>query len=162
MQKDRQAVRRRSDVELEPVAASDPESGLHGRERVLRGGPPIATVRQPERARGPIADRPIHVTRIAYRDASPFLRNAPSELLIEAGDDRSPRTSATREILAFESPFKRELVAFHDAATGGPEPPTSGADGLRDVALCQSIVRASRIGGPVTRPSEIAGASVAR
>jgi predicted dehydrogenase len=99
--------------------------------------------------------------RVTLAFPSPFLRNAPSELLIEAGDDSSPRTSSTREILAFESPFKSELVAFHDAATGGPEPPTSGADGLRDVALCQSIVRASRTCAPVIRPSEIAGPSVA-
>jgi predicted dehydrogenase len=99
--------------------------------------------------------------RVTLAFPSPFLRNAPTELEIEAGDDGSPGSSSTHETLTFESPFKRELIAFHDAATGGAEPATGGADGLRDVVLCQSIIRASQTGRPVARPSAIPEPSVA-
>lgn len=91
--------------------------------------------------------------RINLAFPSPYLRNVPTLLQTEEGDPDSPGSRATDEITAFESSFRRELVAFHDAATGRNEPPTSGRDSLRDVALCQSIIEAFRTGRSVKQPS---------
>ena len=44
------------------------------------------------------------------------------------------------EVTSYESGFKSELVAFHAAVTGGETPPTDGADGARDIAVCQAII----------------------
>jgi predicted dehydrogenase len=91
--------------------------------------------------------------RVTLSFPSPFLRNDPSILEIEDGDPDSPHSRSAQEITSFDSPFKRELIAFHDAVTGGAQPPTSGLDGLRDIALCEAIVEAFRTGAPVLDPS---------
>jgi predicted dehydrogenase len=56
-------------------------------------------------------------------------------------------------IVSYEEAFKRELEEFHAAIVDGREPRTGGEDGLRDVALCRSIVTAHASGGPVEWPS---------
>jgi predicted dehydrogenase len=93
--------------------------------------------------------------RVSIGFPSPYLRNVPTLLQTEEGDPDSPGSRATDEIIAFESSFRRELIAFHEAATGGVEPPTNGRDSLRDVALCQSIIECFRSGRPIDRPSEL-------
>jgi predicted dehydrogenase len=62
---------------------------------------------------------------------SPFLRNAPTKLVLASGE---------APVGSFEEAFKRELVEFHTCIVEGREPKTDGADGLADVALCQAIV----------------------
>jgi predicted dehydrogenase len=85
---------------------------------------------------------------------SPFLRNEPTLIRIEDGQAGTTSSRATEEITSYESAFKRELVAFHEAITAGAPPVTAGADVVRDIALCQSIIAAHLSGGPVERPSD--------
>jgi len=91
--------------------------------------------------------------RLRLTFPSPFLRNEPATLEIEDGAASSGRSWRTEEIVSYESGFKRELEAFHDWIAGGQEPVTAGADGLRDIALCQAIVDSHHRGGPVDDPT---------
>jgi predicted dehydrogenase len=91
--------------------------------------------------------------RVSLSFPSPFLRSEPSLLQIESGAPGSACSRVSEEITSFESPFKRELIAFHEAITGGSKPATPGQDGLRDIALCQSIIEAFRTRGPIDNPS---------
>jgi predicted dehydrogenase len=74
---------------------------------------------------------------------SPFLRSAPTRLVVEGGVPGSSESFAREEVVSYEEAFKRELVEFHDAIVGGREPRTSGVDGLRDLELCERIARAA-------------------
>ena len=91
--------------------------------------------------------------RVTLAFPSPFLRSEPSMLEIEEGDAGSTRARVSQEVTSFESGFKRELLAFHRAATEGTHPVTSGLDGLRDIALCQAIVACHRFGRPIEHPT---------
>jgi predicted dehydrogenase len=72
---------------------------------------------------------------------SPFLRSAPVELVLEGGSQESPRSWRTVETISFQSAFKRELLEFYGCVIDDREPRTSAEDGVRDVALCQAIIR---------------------
>lgn len=93
--------------------------------------------------------------RVTLAFPSPFLRSEPSMLEIEEGDTRSARARVSQEVTSYESGFKRELMAFHVAATGGTPPVTTGVDGMRDIALCQAIVACHRSGRPIEHPTRI-------
>jgi predicted dehydrogenase len=84
---------------------------------------------------------------------SPFLRNEATVLEIESGDPGGAQSSQAREVTSFESGFKHELIAFHDAVVAGTRPPTTGADTRRDIALCQAIIECGRTGRPIDRPT---------
>lgn len=86
---------------------------------------------------------------------SPFLRSAVTTLVIEEGSPGTAASSRREHIESYEEAFKRELVEFHAAIVEGRPPRTSGADALRDVALCQAIVTAHLEGRPIDDPSEI-------
>ena len=79
--------------------------------------------------------------RAALVFPSPFLRSAPVELVLEGGSLESSRSWRTVETVSFESAFKRELVEFYACITENREPRTTAEDGVRDVALCQAIIR---------------------
>jgi predicted dehydrogenase len=97
--------------------------------------------------------------RLTLSFPSPFLRSMPTMLISETGEAKSPRSSRTEEITSFSESFKEELIHFHDCATNGREPVTSGRDTLHDIALCEAIVSVHRTRTPRERPSEpIAGA----
>jgi predicted dehydrogenase len=89
--------------------------------------------------------------RLAF--PSPFLRNEAAVLEIEGGDAASARSWCTQEVVSYESGFKRELATFHECAVSGATPPTSGRDGLADIALCQAIIECHRRQAPVDEPS---------
>ncbi|TME87453.1 MAG: Gfo/Idh/MocA family oxidoreductase [Chloroflexi bacterium] len=72
---------------------------------------------------------------------SPFLRGAPVELVLEGGSQEGPRSWRTVETISFESAFKRELLEFYGCITQDREPRTTAEDAVRDVALCQAIIR---------------------
>jgi predicted dehydrogenase len=72
---------------------------------------------------------------------SPFLRNMPTELVLEGGSMDTARAWRTAERVSYESGFKRELVEFYDCVTEGRAPRTTAEDAVRDVALCQSIIK---------------------
>lgn len=75
---------------------------------------------------------------------SPFLRNMPTELVLEGGSSETSRSWRTTERASYESAFKRELLEFHECVTKNRAPRTTADDALRDVALCQAIIAASR------------------
>ena len=91
--------------------------------------------------------------RLTLTFPSPFLRSEPTLLYVEDGEPGTARSRVSEEITSYESSFKRELVAFHEAVTVGTVPATPGTDGLRDIALCQSIVESFRSRAPIEKPS---------
>ncbi len=99
--------------------------------------------------------------RLSLTFPSPFLRNAPAVLAITDGAAGTSRSWRTEETVSYESGFKRELEAFYDSVVTGTPPPTSGADGLRDITLCQSIIDSYHRGAPVDDPAGVAGTRTA-
>ena len=89
--------------------------------------------------------------RLRLSFPSPFLRNAPTELVMEGGAVGGPRSWATREIVAYEEAFKLELIEFADSIAQQRAPRTTAADGLADVELCVEIIRAMGSPGPARR-----------
>ena len=85
---------------------------------------------------------------------SPFLRNAPTRLVLEGGVARTAEAWREERDVSYHEAFKLELVELHEAITEGRPPRTDGRDGLRDLALCQSIARAFLDGRPVPFPSD--------
>jgi predicted dehydrogenase len=84
---------------------------------------------------------------------SPLLRNEPTRLVLEDGEPGGVASRRSERIVSYEEAFKRELEEFAAAIAEGREPRTGGEDGLRDVALCRSIVQAHAGGGPIEWPS---------
>jgi predicted dehydrogenase len=95
-------------------------------------------------------------TRASLRFPSPFLRSEPTQLVREGGEPGTPAAWRTVETISYEEAFKRELVEFHAAVTEGRAPRTDGEDALRDVVLCQAIVRAHAQGRAVAAPTAVA------
>ncbi len=93
--------------------------------------------------------------RVRLTFPSPFLRDEPAILDIEDGASGSARSWRTCEVVGYDSGFKRELIAFHDSIVNGSAPVTSGADAVRDIALCQSLVRCFRDGVRVDDPAGV-------
>jgi predicted dehydrogenase len=89
--------------------------------------------------------------RLRLTFPSPFLRNEPAALEIEAGS--TGRSWRTEEIAGYESGFKRELVAFHEAIVTGRVPDTPGTDGLHDIMLCQAIIDSHHRSASVDHPT---------
>lgn len=86
---------------------------------------------------------------------SPFLRSAPTNLLIEDGVAGSPASSRTEWISGYDEAFRRELLELHAAITEGRQPRTTATEALGDIALCQAIVEAHVAGRAVDRPTAI-------
>ena len=84
---------------------------------------------------------------------SPLLRNEPTRLVLEDGEPGGVASRRSERIVSYEEAFKRELEEFAAAIAERREPRTGGEDGLRDVALCRSIIVAHATGGPVEWPS---------
>jgi predicted dehydrogenase len=91
--------------------------------------------------------------RLRLTFPSPFLRNEPATLEIEDGIAGSARSRRSTETVGYESGFRRELQAFHDCIVTGSQPVTSGADGNRDIALCQALIECFRLGTPIDDPA---------
>lgn len=85
---------------------------------------------------------------------SPYLRNAPASLVVEGGSPDSAASWRREEVTSYESGFKRELVAFHDAVVNAAPVPTDGVDGARDIALCQAIIRCVQTRAPIESPTQ--------
>ncbi len=93
--------------------------------------------------------------RLTLTFPSPFLRSAPTLLTTEAGDAEGARAWSTAETASYAESFKEELLHFHSCVSDGRQPLTSGADALRDIALCQSIIGAHRDRMPRDKPTAI-------
>lgn len=85
--------------------------------------------------------------RVTISFPSPYLRNAPTPLLVEGQDAVS--TWQREEITSFDEAFRRELVHFHDAVVNGAPVLTDARDARRDIELSVAIVRAAVTGAPV-------------
>jgi len=81
----------------------------------------------------------------------------PALLETTSGEAGGPFSVLSREIVSYEEAFKLELIEFHRAAVGKADPLTSGLDGLRDVALCQSVVASARSAQAMPDPTDAAG-----
>jgi predicted dehydrogenase len=79
--------------------------------------------------------------RLTLELPSPFLRSAPSRLIVEGGEPGTARSWRREEIVSYEEAFKRELIEFSECITSGREPRTSGLDGLGDMRLCEAVAR---------------------
>jgi predicted dehydrogenase len=90
--------------------------------------------------------------RLRLTFPSPFLRNEPARLEIEDGTAGSAHARRSTETVGYESGFRNELLAFHESIVTGKQPVTAGADGNRDIALCQALVECFSSGKPVENP----------
>ncbi len=93
--------------------------------------------------------------RLTLSFPSPFLRSMPTMLTTEAGDADSPRAWHTKETSSYAESFRQELLHFHDCVTTGRTPLTSGADAVRDIALCQAVIAAHRSRAPQDMPTAV-------
>ncbi|WP_158806606.1 MULTISPECIES: Gfo/Idh/MocA family protein [unclassified Acidisoma] len=91
--------------------------------------------------------------RLTLSFPSPFVRNLPTLLSIEGGEPVSGRAWRSEETTSFTESFKNELIHFHECATTGRAPTTSGEDALRDIALCGAIIEAHRTRVPRDSPT---------
>jgi predicted dehydrogenase len=80
--------------------------------------------------------------RLTLKLPSPFLRSAPSRLVVEGGEPGAIHSWEREEVVSYEEAFKRELEEFADCIATGREPRTSGYDGMADLALCEAVARA--------------------
>jgi predicted dehydrogenase len=92
--------------------------------------------------------------RVRLAFPSPYLRDTPAVLSSETGVPGGPMTTAV-DVVSYISPFRLELEAWHAAITEGVAPLTTGLDGARDVALCQSVVACLTAGQPVDLPTAL-------
>ncbi len=76
--------------------------------------------------------------------------------MLEGGEPGTPSAWQREEVRSYEEAFARELVELHACVVEDREPRTTGEDGLRDVALCQAIVRACAEGRSIQAPTELA------
>ena len=83
---------------------------------------------------------------------TPYIRNLPSRLEIVDSSDTETRTENFGP--SYEDPFRIELDAFHDCVVNGTRPLTSGADAVRDIALCQAIIESHLTGRAIDHPTE--------
>ena len=80
-------------------------------------------------------------SRAALTFSSPFLPNVPGRVTLEAGEPDTARAWRHVEKVSYEDPFKLELLEFHNMVTRDVEPVTTVEDALRDIELCERIVR---------------------
>lgn len=78
--------------------------------------------------------------RASLEFPSPFLRSMPTTLTVEGGTPGGVDSYRTTHLGSYEEAFKRELVVFRDCIRANTQPPTTFADGLQDIALCESLV----------------------
>ena len=80
--------------------------------------------------------------RVVLTYPSPFLRNLPTVLEVEAGDEHGATWRQT-VTASWDSAYRRELEHFHHCVSTGERPRTSGSEGLVDVRLVHEIALAA-------------------
>ena len=93
--------------------------------------------------------------RVTLSFPSPFLRSAPTTVEIIEGEPGTTKSRSISEITSYESAFKLELEAFHDAVVNGKPPLTDAEDAIHDLALCEAIIRFVQDRQPIADPSAI-------
>jgi predicted dehydrogenase len=84
--------------------------------------------------------------RVTLRFPSPFLRNEPTDLLVEGMEMGATRE--TRITVSYEEAFKLELLHFHACVTQDQPVATTAADARQDVVILQAIARVAAGDGP--------------
>jgi predicted dehydrogenase len=92
--------------------------------------------------------------RMTLSFPSPFVRNLPTTLSVEGGEDGGSRAWETREVTSYQESFKEELNQFYRSVVTGEVPVTSGEDGLRDVALCEAVIAVHTSRAPRPHPTD--------
>jgi predicted dehydrogenase len=92
-------------------------------------------------------------SRLALRFPSPFLRNAPTGLVLQAGEGNVSWEQTFT--LSFDEAFRRELEEFHRCVVSGEPPRTNASEGLEDILLLREI--AVRGASAPTAPIATAG-----
>ena len=92
--------------------------------------------------------------RMTLAFPSPFLRSMPTELVLEGGEPGTASAWRTVKMVSYDEAFKRELHEFYACVVEEREPRTPGSDAVRDLALCQAIVRCYLEGRPIPSPTE--------
>lgn len=92
--------------------------------------------------------------RLTLEFPSPFLRSMPTQLVLEGGEPGTAVAWRTVQTVSFDEAFKRELREFYECVVEDREPHTPGPDGLRDVALCESIIRSYLDRRSIPSPTE--------
>ena len=93
--------------------------------------------------------------RATLRFPSPFLRNVPTMLILEEEGVAPAGSRHVEELVSYDEAFRLELLEFRACISEGRPPRTGGADALRDLALCRSIVEAHRTGAAVDAPTAV-------
>ena len=96
--------------------------------------------------------------RVTVSFPAPYLRNAPTPVLVEDQDAAS--TWAREVVTSYDEAFRRELVHFHDAVVRGTPVLTDARDARRDIELAVAIVRGAVTRAPVPMPGAGAPAPV--
>ncbi len=86
---------------------------------------------------------------------SPYLRSAPTNLVLEDGQPGATWRARSEVIESYDEAFRRELLEFYWAITQRREPKTPGRDALHDIALCEAIVRCATEGRPIDHPAAV-------
>jgi predicted dehydrogenase len=84
--------------------------------------------------------------RVTLRFPSPFLRNEPTDLLVEGMEMGATRE--TRITVSYEEAFKLELLHFHACVTQDQPVATTAADARQDLVILQAIARVAAGAGP--------------
>ena len=84
-----------------------------------------------------------------------FMREKPTGELLEFFNVGAAQKVERYEITSYESGFKLELEAFHDAVVTGKAPLTGAEDAIHDLALCEAIIRFVQDRQPIADPSAI-------
>lgn len=92
--------------------------------------------------------------RATLRFGSPFLLNSPPDLIYENGSRNSVESEEVSIRLSYEEPFEAELIAFYDAVVSNGPIKTGLQDGVKDIAICQAIVKSALSGQAVEHPSK--------
>ena len=87
-------------------------------------------------------------SRVRIVFPSPFLRNAPTEVLVQGGEplpDRPESASWEKRVtVSYHEAFKEELLHFHECIVQAKSPLTDVADSRADLALIHAMARAWR------------------
>jgi predicted dehydrogenase len=91
--------------------------------------------------------------RMTLSFPSPFVRNLPTLLSLEGGEDGSIRSWGREEVTSYQESFREELIHLHHCVVDGERPVTSGEDALHDVALCEAIIAVHKSRVPRQQPT---------
>jgi predicted dehydrogenase len=78
--------------------------------------------------------------RVELRFPSPFLKNAPTPVVVELMDEGTYTRS--EHLVNFQEAFKQELLHFHECITTGTHPHTDAAEGRADIAQAIAMFNA--------------------